>query len=154
MDHTGEMNEERRRFIRHPLSYPLKTKVVQPGEEMSHISSESENIGAGGLMFTCNRELRVGSEVEIELRVEKRTFVLDGKVVRCVKKPDGGGHSIAITFHNPNELLKVRMMEQVVRIEMFKNRVERRFNVKLDFAIVAKEWIKRYSEAFARHYDV
>jgi len=151
---TIDMNEERRRFIRHPLSYPLKTRVIQPGEEVSHISSESENIGAGGLLFTCSRELQVESEVEIELIVEKRTFVLDGKVVRCVKKPGREGYSIAITFHNPNELLKMRMMEQVVRIAMFKYRVERRFNVKLDFGRVAKEWIKRYSEAFAKRYDV
>ena len=48
---------------------------------------------------------------------------------------------------------KVRMMEQVVRIEMFKNRVEKRFGVALDFATVAREWIRRYSAAFARHYD-
>jgi hypothetical protein len=148
------MNTERRKFIRHPLNYPLKTKIISPEKEESQLSSESENIGAGGLLFTCDRPIHVGSEVEIELKLEKRIFVLDGKVVRCEKKSGPQRYSVAVTFLNPNELLKMRMMEQVVRIEMFKNRLERKYGVKLDFASVAKEWIRRYSEAFAKRYDV
>jgi len=148
------MNIERRKFIRHPLSYPLKTKIISPDKEEDHLSSESENIGAGGLLFTCDRPIHVGSEVEIELKVEKRTFVLDGKVVRCIKRSGTQRYSVAVTFLSPNELLKMRMMEQVVRIEMFKNRLERKYDVQLDFTSVAKEWIQRYSEAFAKRYDV
>ena len=150
------MGIERRRFIRHPLSYPLKTRILGPGEggKEDRLSSESENIGAGGLLFTCYRQILSGTKVEIELKVEKRTFVLDGTVVRCSAKPKRGGYSVAVTFSSPNEVLKVRMMEQVVRIEMFKNRVEKRFGVALDFATVAREWIRRYSAAFAKRYDV
>jgi hypothetical protein len=44
-------------------------------------------------------------------------------------------------------------MEQIVRIELFKNRLERRFKAKLDFGAVAKEWIRRYSKVFAERYD-
>jgi hypothetical protein len=148
------MRYERRKFIRHPLNYPLKTKVIHPGGQEKELTSESENIGAGGLLFICDQEIPVGSEVEMELKVEKRTFALDGKVIRCDEKSGSRTYSIAVTFDNPNELLKMRMMEQVVRIEVFKNRIERRYNVKLDFGHVAKEWIKRYSGAFAKHYDV
>jgi hypothetical protein len=48
----------------------------------------------------------------------------------------------------------VRMMEQIVRIEIFKTRMERRYGVTLDFGAVAKEWIRRYSKAFAKNYDL
>jgi hypothetical protein len=145
----------RRKYIRHPLNYPVKTRIVQPGPEMAdkHILSETENIGAGGVLFTSQHQIPVDSEVEIEMQVEKRRFLLDGNVVRC-SRTDDGQYSVAVAFNNASELLKARMMEQVVRIKVFKDRLERRYNVTLEFADVAKEWIKRYSGFFAKHYDV
>ena len=148
------MDLKKRKFVRHPLSYPLKTRIIHPNESIKEVLSESDNISAGGLLFTCDEPVIVGSEVEIELKVEKREFLLTGKVVRCEKKKGQAGYSIAIAFNSPNEFLKMRMMEQVVRIELLKTRFERRYGVKLEFARVAKEWIKRYSEQFAKYYDV
>ena len=148
------MELQRRKFIRHPLSYPLKTKILHQEENAKEVFSESDNIGAGGLLFTCKEAVEIGSDVEIELKVEYRTFELKGRVVRCEEKEKKEKFSIAISFNNPNEILKMRMMEQVVRIELFKSRLERRYNVELEFGSVAKEWIKRYSKAFAKNYDV
>jgi hypothetical protein len=115
--------------------------------------SQSENIGAGGILFLCARGLVEGTVVRIDLQVENRRFTLDGKVVRA-EKTEEGKYSIAVAFSQPSELLKVRMMEQIVRIEQFKSRLERRFKTKLDFAAVAKEWIRRYSKMFAERYDL
>jgi hypothetical protein len=156
------MGIERRKFIRHPLSYPLSTRVVAepagigPDRGVSPAStmvSRSENIGAGGILFLCDKGLAAGTGLRIDLQVENRRFTLDGKVVRA-EKTDDGKFSIAVAFDAPSELLKVRMMEQIVRIEMFKSRIERRFKTKLDFAAVAKEWIRRYSKIFAERYDL
>jgi len=148
------MESERRKYIRHPLSYPLKTKILHPAKEGKEVQSEADNISAGGLLFTCDQEIQIGCEVEIELTIEKRIFLLDGRIVRCEKKDNEKEFSIAVVFNSPNEFLKARMMEQAVRIEEFKNRLERRYKVKLDFGWAAKEWIKRYSGIFARHYDI
>jgi hypothetical protein len=147
------MGEERRKFIRHPLSFPIKTTVNRSDNRLNEMVSESQNIGAGGLLFFSESRMDPGSEVEIELRVEGKKFTIDGTVVRCSEKSEGERFSIAVAFHEPNELLKAWMMEQVVRIELFKNRLERRYGVDLDFASVAKEWIRRYSMFFARRYD-
>jgi len=121
---------------------------------LKEVLGESQNIGAGGLLFFSESPIAPGSEVEIELHVEGKNFQIDGNVVRCLEKSDSEYFSIAVAFHEPSDLLKARMMEQVVRIELFKNRLERRYNVSLDFASVAKEWIRRYSKFFARRYDV
>jgi hypothetical protein len=169
------MGTERRRFIRHPLSYPLSTKVIsepagggrngdsrcdlrsggpeQGAPRATKMVSQSENIGAGGILFLCERELAEGTDIQIDLQVEHRCFTLDGKVVR-VEKTEEGKYGIAVAFNEPSEVLKVRMMEQIVRIELFKSRLERRFKTTLDFAAVAKEWIRRYSKVFAEHYDL
>jgi hypothetical protein len=147
------MGSGRRKFIRHPLNYPVKTRVIQSGKKENGIISETENVGAGGILLSCKKPIPVSSEVEIEMQVEKRQFLLDGNVVRC-KRTGDGKYAVAVAFNTASELLKARMMEQVVRIEAFKDRLERRYNVDLDFAVIAKEWIKRYSAFFASHYDV
>jgi len=146
------MDEEKRRFIRHPLSYPLKTRVVHHNVEEVLLHGESENIGGGGLLFISSEAIAEDTEVEINLTVENRQFQLDGFVVRC-DPAQNGDYNIAVSFASPDEALKARMMEQVVRIEEFKQRLERRCRRTLDFSWVAKQWIKRYSGLFARHYD-
>jgi hypothetical protein len=146
------MIDEKRRFIRHPLSYPLKTRIIRHIDGDILLNGESENIGGGGLLFRSSEAVAEDTEVEINLTVENRQFELDGIVVRC----DAAGNSdynIAVSFRRPDEALKARMMEQVVRIEEFKRRLERRCAKPLDFSWVAKQWIKRYSGLFARHYD-
>jgi hypothetical protein len=148
------MGGERRKFIRHPLSYPLKTTAHHTSAGLKEVMGESQNIGAGGLLFFSESYFDPGSEVKIELCVEGRKFQIDGTVVRCSQKNSGERFSVAVAFHEPSELLKARMMEQVVRIELFKDRLERKYSVELDFAAVAKEWIRRYSKLFARRYDV
>jgi hypothetical protein len=85
-------------------------------------------------------------------QVRHGKFLMDGRVVRC-RRTDDGRYCIAVAFNTSNELLKARMMEQVVRIKAFKDRLEKRYHVSLDFAEVAKEWIKRYSEYFADRYN-
>lgn len=112
----------------------------------------SDDIGAGGLQFRSPRCLAEGTELEIDLEVEGRFFRLDGRVVRCEREDDG--YATAVAFSSPDERLKVRMMEQVVRIEMVKNRLERRYGVELSFGDVAREWIRRYSSRFAERYDI
>ncbi len=147
------MNDEKRQFIRHPLSYPLKTRVVRRNTEDILLHGESENIGGGGLLFRSSEAIAEDTEVEINLTVENRQFQLDGIVVRC-DPAENGDYNVAVSFARPNEMLKVRMMEQVVRIEEFKQRLERRCGKSLDFSWVAKQWIKRYSKLFAQHYDL
>jgi hypothetical protein len=162
---------EQRRFIRHPLSYPFSVTVLGGSATEEECESRakredpatnspsddimrgvSENIGAGGLQFKSGRCLSEGTELEIDLDVEGRSFRLDGRVVRC--EQEEGGYMTAVAFASPDERLKARMMEQVVRIEMVKQRMERRFGVELKFGDIAREWIKRYSSRFAERYDI
>jgi hypothetical protein len=148
------MGSGRRKYIRHPLSYPVKTRIIKSGtgSEEKDVAGKTDNIGPGGVLFTSKDSIPVKFEVEIEVVVEKRKFLMDGRVVRC-RRTDDGRYCIAVAFNTSNELLKARMMEQVVRIKAFKDRLEKRYHVSLDFAEVAKEWIKRYSEYFADRYN-
>jgi hypothetical protein len=145
------MDKEKRKFIRHPLQYPLKTMIVHPEGQDTIVKSSSANIGEGGLLFSSGNAIPLNSEVQMALKVEEREFSLDGVVVRC-ENSDDGSYNIAVCFNKPDEALKARMMEQVVRIEQFKDRLEKRYHVNCDFAWVAKEWIKRYARFFTKWY--
>ena len=146
--------KERRKFIRHPLNYPIKAVIEEDKdvkEKKTEITSESEDICEGGLLFKSNGKIKSGTKVAIDVEVEGRKINTEGIVVRSM--PDKGGkYNIAVSFFTPQESLRVRMMEQIVRIELFKERFERRYGVKVDFSCIAKEWIKRYSKAFAKYY--
>ncbi|MCK4805175.1 MAG: PilZ domain-containing protein, partial [Spirochaetes bacterium] len=74
------MELKRRKYIRHPLNYPLTTRIISQEKHAGEVSGESHNIGAGGLLFISDKGMPEGSEVEIELKVEKRSFKLDGNV--------------------------------------------------------------------------
>ncbi len=150
MEHTGN---EKRKYIRHPLSYPLRTKVLTEKSGNPLVKSSAENIGAGGLLFRSSVAMNRDAEVEINLSIEGRKYLLDGTVVRC-DPVENGNYNVAVSFNRQDEALKVRMMEQIVRIEEFKERLEHRCKKKLNFAWVAKLWIKRYSKGFADHYDL
>ena len=150
----GEKSE-RRKFIRHPLTYPIKAVIEEIDKKTSkkktEITSESEDICAGGLLFKSEKRVEKGTKVLVEVEVEGRKIDTEGTVVRCMPDEDGR-YNIAVSFFTPQETLRVRMMEQIVRIELFKKRFERRYGVKVDFSCIAKEWIKRYSKAFAKRY--
>ena len=146
--------KEKRRFIRHPLSYPIKAVIEEDKaikEKETEINSESEDICEGGLLFKSKEKIRKGTKVAIDVEVEGRKINTEGTIVRCMPDKDCK-YNIAVSFFTPQVSLKVRMMEQIVRIELFKERFERRYRVKVDFSCIAKEWIKRYSRAFAKYY--
>jgi hypothetical protein len=140
---------ERRKYIRHPFSYPLTVTSVHLQEGGNY---ESKNVGGGGLQFHSDRCFSQGHGVEIDLWVDARKFELTGSVVRCDELEDGS-FMVAVVFRSASEALKARLAEQAVRIELFKERLERRHRVKLDLGCVANEWIKRYAGAYARDHD-
>jgi hypothetical protein len=143
---------ERRKYIRHPFSYPLIVKTLHRIGKREELSYESKNIGGGGIQFHSVYCLPAGTVIEIDLWVEKRKFELSGMVVRCDVLEDRS-FMVAVAFRNASEALKARLAEQAVRIELFKERLESRYQVELDLSCVAREWIERYAGAYARDHD-
>ena len=145
--------QERRKFFRHPFSYPLKVSVQHHEQGKQEHRFKAENIGGGGMQFKSDHCFPEGMELEIFLMVEKHSFTIDGRVVRCERMNDGL-YMIAVWFEDEHELLKARLAEQAIRIELFKERLERRHHVTLDLGCIAREWIKRYSTAFAQDHNL
>jgi len=144
---------ERRKYIRHPFSYPLTVKNLHEIHGKEERSFESKNIGAGGLQFHSDHCFPSGTGLELNLWVEGTRFEIDGTVSRCEELEDGS-YMIAVFFSNAHEVLKARLAEQAVRIELFKERLERRYQVELDLGCIAREWIKRYASAYARDHGL
>jgi hypothetical protein len=147
------MNVERRNYIRHPFSYPLDVQVIKDSGMRGEHRFTSENIGAGGIQFKSDHCMAEGTVIEISLCVENRRYSIDGTVVRC-EPIDGELHMVAVRFGSANAQLKARLAEQAVRIELLKERLERRSGVQLEIGCLAREWIKRYASVYAHDHGM
>jgi hypothetical protein len=142
---------ERRKYLRHPFSYPLRVSILQEKERHGNSAHQAENIGGGGLQFRSDRCMPRGSGLEITFKVEGHRFELDGEVVRC-EPIDEDSYMVAVAFNSAQEQLKARLAEQAVRIELLKERFERRFNRELEMSCLARTWIQRYASAYAHEH--
>ena len=76
---------ERRRFIRHPLCFPLTYRIVEPGsikgrasKGILKISKEKKtttiNISMGGLLFAAKKPVKPGAIIIITMPFQGKTF--------------------------------------------------------------------------------
>lgn len=112
---------DRRRFPR--ANYPCKIIVVKKGQAKK-FSTNTENIGVGGVCVILNQELDRFSEVELILFLEDKQLPIycDGRIVWTVKRldatiPKGTPSQIdtGVEFVNLKEKDKLRI-EKVVEV--------------------------------------
>jgi c-di-GMP-binding flagellar brake protein YcgR len=133
-------SDNRRRFIRHPVSIPLKVCQASTEHETSSL-----NISQGGLLFSHPETIAEGEELEIAIPSLRsgEPVLFRTRVVRCEYNETTGMHDIGVAFYGEEDALRVRMLEQVLLIEAF-----RKLFAIPDFNQAATEWIKKYSDRF------
>ncbi|MDD5120157.1 MAG: PilZ domain-containing protein, partial [Candidatus Omnitrophica bacterium] len=114
---------ERRRFIRHPISLPLKYKVIKQGASAGSVNLEAEtkNISIGGLSFPAKRPVKADSMIAISMPFEDKVFNIKAKVVRCENNPETKLYDIAVNFFRLHEAFKVKMIEQIYLIAEYRD---------------------------------
>lgn len=79
MDEGGQ---EKRRFVR--ANFPCEIIVFTP--EKYRFTSQTENIGAGGLRIVVREKLSMASTVELKIYFGDEPIVCKGKVVWMIEK--------------------------------------------------------------------
>jgi hypothetical protein len=64
---TSEIADERRLKFRFPLQRELRYKLVKDGAVLQSGLGETINIGSGGVSFTADRDVAVGSFVQLSI---------------------------------------------------------------------------------------
>lgn len=145
---------ERRRFIRHPLCFPLTYRVLKRDKliPVKERKSTTINISMGGLLFSAKHPVSVGSMIQIQMPFQDKIFNVKGKVVRCADSAETKLHNIGVSFYRLQDAFKVKLVEQIYLISEFRDLWSMQLGKEVTMEEASREWIKRYSERFKRLY--
>jgi Tfp pilus assembly protein PilZ len=141
-------SDEHRRFIRHPICYPLKYKV-----QRQSFKAETANISEGGLMFMSKRLVKEGTMLELELPFLEKVFKVQARVVHISSDDKQNKlYTVGVAFNRIADALKVKLIEQLYLIDEYRHlrSIQLGHSVSMDEA--SKEWIKLYSRRFKKLY--
>ncbi|MCX5705989.1 MAG: PilZ domain-containing protein [Candidatus Omnitrophica bacterium] len=148
--------KDRRKFIRHPLTFPLRynilsdTKGVLLGKREA--KSTTINISIGGLLFSSRHALDKGVLIDLKMPFGDKVFKVKARVVHCVKNIDTKFFNVGVSFHRLRDAFKVKLIEQLYLISEYRDLRSVQLGREVTLEEASKDWIKRYSERFRRLY--
>ena len=145
---------ERRRFIRHPLCFPLTYEVVDhtPAKSAGEKKSTTINISMGGILFASKKSVKSGSVILLKMPFQNKVFNVRAKVVHCDKSSETNLYNIGASFHRLSAAYKVKLIEQLYLISEFRDLRSIQLGRDISLEKASQEWIKRYSARFKRLY--
>jgi len=145
---------ERRRFIRHPLCFPLTYTVIDkgPAREERDKKTASINISMGGILFASKRPIKSGAIIILKMPFQNKVFNIRAKVVHCDPNPETKLFNVGASFHRLSAAYKVKLVEQLYLISEFRDLRSIQLGREISLERASREWIKRYSERFRRLY--
>jgi len=147
---------ERRRFIRHPINFPLEYKILiskkSERDSCRGMKSSTINISKGGLLFLAKKPVREDSLVNIRLPFQDKIFSVRAKVVHCAKSMDSSLYNVGVSFYRFTDAFKTKLVEQLYLISEYRDLRSIQLGREMSMEEASKEWIKRYSDRFRRLY--
>lgn len=143
---------ERRRFIRHPLCFPLTYRMLEKKDDGKGTRTSSINISMGGLLFLTKKAVAIGARIAINLPFQDKTFNVRAKVMRCEKSCETKLFNVGVSFYRLSDAFKVKLVEQLYLISEFRDLWSVQLGREVTLEEASREWIKRYSKRFKRLY--
>ena len=143
---------ERRRFIRHPLCFPLTYKMIEKKASGKETKSNTVNISMGGLLFLASKPVAVDSMINIKMPFQDKIFNVKAKVIHCDKDLGTKLFSVGVSFCRLSDAFKVKLIEQLYLISEFRDLWSVHLGRDITLEEASREWIKRYSKRFKRLY--
>ena len=137
------MNEDKRKFIRHPSDIPIEIYLE---DVVSDSSEYLNNIGLGGLSFKSKVSLKQDTVIRIKIPLIHPVFEATGRVCWC--EEDNGIFNVGVEFMEIDSLFRVRMVEQVCHIEHYKKEISSKEGRDVSGEEAAVEWIKKFAKQF------
>ena len=141
-----EDNTAIRRHIRHVTGIPVEVNLEY---HQNYQASEDTitNVSIGGLCFIADDRLDVDEAIQVRFPILDENTSIDGKVVWCNKTERG--YEVGLEFNDPEEVERLKMIEQICQIEDFRKDAERQHGRKLSSEQAAREWISKYAGDFS-----
>lgn len=134
------MEDNRRRFPRHPFSFPIQVAKKEEGVIVTH----STDVSMGGLCFYWNEPLEEGEEIDISIPIEKNTFMMDSKVAyACPDRMHTGRYRIGVSFRGENRNFRECLAKEALDFLDFYQKLTRRTGREISEEEAAREWFER-----------
>ena len=145
---------ERRRYIRHAMSFPLTYRIRKTKSRVSHKEGHSRtiNIGRAGLLFPAKHSAKKGAIIRITMPFQDKAFKVNAKVIHCSQDSKTKFYNIGVSFQNPSDAFRVRLIEQMYLISEFRDLRIAQLKRDVTLQEASEEWIKKYSRSFERVY--
>jgi len=130
---------EQQHVIQHPLELPIELELKQLAGQLPN--------NACNLKLICysTTPFPRGASVSIHLPSAGSDEAI-GTVEKC--SPSQLGFQLRILFSNFNELMQIRMLEQICYIQRYKSYVRKTQGRSLSDQDAAFEWIEKYATIF------
>jgi c-di-GMP-binding flagellar brake protein YcgR len=134
-----------RQFIRHPLDVPIEIRTDQRAPPAAF---HTQDISLGGLAVHSDVPVAPGSLIEVRIAYVDPAFEARARVAWCRVRRDGPGHELGLSFLDPEDVFRARMVAQVCHIEDYRRSIARAEGRELSAEEAAGEWIARYAHKF------
>ena len=141
-----EDNSTIRRHVRHVTGIPVEV-TLDFNDRFRTEEDEITNVSLGGMCFIADDRLDISDEIQVKFPALKRDKTLNGKVVWCTKLDRG--YEVGLEFDDPEEVERLKMVDQICQIESFRMETEQRDGRKLSSEQAASEWITQYAGEFS-----
>lgn len=128
-----------RRYLRHPTQLPLSCQISDQINGLA--AGQLADISAGGLCYSARDSIEPGHVMLIN--IDPPPFSAKGVVVWC--KPDASRFKIGVAFADQEDPFSTRMVEQICRIEEYRQRVIAEEGRQISGEQAAYEWIEKYA---------
>ncbi len=132
-----------KRTIIHPPVIPLNiTKCDEPDLDKKNLRKKDR------IRLAIQSEVLIEpkSEVQINYPVTDQDYIVTGTVIKC--EEDNDQYNVVVEFSDPNNVTRVRMVEQICRIELYKREVLKNESRSITKTQAALEWIDKYAKDF------
>ena len=136
---------EARNYQRYRIPFPL-TYAVDDGKQGVLKKGSIQDVSEGGALITAQESVREGSNVRLFIEVGGRKFRLIGKVIRSYDPKWLQQNMLAIIFTKVSDVFKMRMIEQVVKIEGYRLWKAKKVGAPVEEYDAASEWMIRFRD--------
>jgi hypothetical protein len=138
-----DMNAASSYIIRHPLEVPIEVQTL--GAQVRDCLPV-HNSGPAELAFDFPRRINIGEVVMLRIPSVNEDAEICGKVIWLAKSTDS--YVIGISFYSENEAFRMRMLEQICHIEVYRKAILANEGRELTSEEAAAEWIACYAANF------
>jgi hypothetical protein len=131
---------DRRRFIRHPVSIPIRCELEG---KAAPAATELRDMSYGGLSFRSNEAFSPGDTVLVHYPNLRHPGSVRGTIVWSQEMPVGGHPRFVygLRFADEGSHFHGRLIEQICHIENYRRSQLRQHGRRLTPAAAAEEWI-------------